>query len=340
MTRGKELFGQRCASCHSLGTDFPTKEATASELAGFGTEQWIADLLNNPGDKRFFGRTKLVDMDNWVKRKNRSFDRRLNDPDATSEDKAEVRKEMEQRDADFKLIARWLAGHPRTLPKAGDEKSPDEAVALHARGFQAYERQECLNCHKFAGRYDGTGTRGPDFTGYGDTEWIRQMIMAPDHPDRYGWRYHNAMPVFRDLEGIDAEVLRQDLARHHETVLNDARQTSSRATTVPVEEIKESDEGFLAKMTAPAITRVIATAAAQPDFSGLAAAFPWSVVSLHQLDTRDYAILDFLNRKAQIAAASRLDHLSDLDRELIIRYLTKDPRAVFGGNQIAGVKKE
>src|SRR5262249_39831134 len=38
--------------------------------------------------------------------------------------------------------------------------------------------------------------------------------------------------------------------------------------------------------------------------------------------------------------AKKLMHLSDLDRELIIRWLTKDYRVVFGGQPISGVPKK
>ena len=43
-----------------------------------------------------------------------------------------------------------------------------------------------------------------DLTGYGDAPWLRLMIMAPNHPKRYGTT--NTMPLFRDLEGPAAAV--------------------------------------------------------------------------------------------------------------------------------------
>src|SRR5262249_13663531 len=48
MTKGRELFGQHCAACHTYGNEFDVKKPTASDLEGFGTKQWVRGLLNNP----------------------------------------------------------------------------------------------------------------------------------------------------------------------------------------------------------------------------------------------------------------------------------------------------
>jgi hypothetical protein len=41
-------------------------------------------------------------------------------------------------------------------------------------------------------------------------------------------------------------------------------------------------------------------------------------------------------RKKRIAEAHKVLHLSDVDRELIIRWLLKDNRVLFGGEPITG----
>jgi hypothetical protein len=44
-------------------------------------------------------------------------------------------------------------------------------------------------------------------------------------------------------------------------------------------------------------------------------------------------------KKEQIANACRTAQLDDVERELIIRWLLKDDRVVFGGKPIAGAPK-
>jgi ubiquinol-cytochrome c reductase cytochrome b subunit len=252
LTRGKELFGLHCSSCHNYGEECKSLTPSASDLAGFGTEPWIRDLLRDPGSSRFFGYTKLNEMNRWVKNTRAKFKKKANEGEL---------------DADFDLIAKWLAGHPRGLPKDGDENSD------FARGFRAFENH-CLECHKYEGE-GGSNIPGPDFTGYGDAEWVRLMVMAPNHPGRYGWRNRNTMPAFRDLEGPTAGLTKAEMDRVKEML---------------AKEVADDD--------------------AQAE-----------------------------EKRKQIDEAHRLVHLSDIDRELIIRWMLKDYRVVFGGEPITAAPR-
>ena len=50
---------------------------------------------------------------------------------------------------------------------------------------------------------------------------------------------------------------------------------------------------------------------------------------------------ELYNKKAEDAPVRQALQLSDVDRELIVRWLTRDYRAVFGGSEISGaVHKE
>ena len=66
--QGHELFKQNCASCHSHGDAIRNDRATAADLAGFGTREWIVGLLTNPHDPRYLARTKLKAMTGWLER--------------------------------------------------------------------------------------------------------------------------------------------------------------------------------------------------------------------------------------------------------------------------------
>jgi mono/diheme cytochrome c family protein len=249
-TRGKELFGQRCATCHSHGQDFENKKPSASDLAGFGTPEWIAGLLHRPEGPQYFGNTKLRAMSNWIKKTRAQ----------AVKDNGEAKL-----DEDFALIARWLGSHPRRHPPPEDDKMDN---SLFAKGYRAFA-EHCTQCHTYK-ETGGGDAKGPDFTGYGDADWLRVMIMAPYHEQRYGIR--NAMPAFRDVEGATGDVIRLEVQQARELLLKE--QLLSR-------NIKEDD----------------------PQMEEL---------------------------KKEIDGATKTVQMNDLERELIIRWLLRDYRVVFG----------
>ncbi|MBI3465976.1 MAG: cytochrome b N-terminal domain-containing protein [Planctomycetes bacterium] len=226
-TRGPVLFNEQCAGCHSFSPLVQSGDQ-ASDLAGFGTEKWIRDLFRDPANPRFFGHTKLRKMAQWVKN--------------TREKVTDDPEKLAQLESDLDGIASWMAGHPRGIP-AEEDNSP------FALGYRAFENR-CMNCHTYEGE-GGGDVAAPDFTGYGSIEWARVMVMAPDHPTRYGEK--NAMPAFRNLEGPGSELTK----------------------------------------------------------------------------------LEFAEKGAKI----KLIHLSDVDRELILRWLTGDGRVVFGGEPVSAPPK-
>jgi hypothetical protein len=165
------------------------------------------------------------------------------------------------------LIAGWLAGHPGR--DVAEEKEP-----AFLRGLKAFEKR-CIRCHSYKGKGGTSSPPGPDFTGYGDADWVRLMIMAPSHPQRYGIR--NRMPAFRDLEGPTAEMAKLEIQQIKDMLDKNVGENA------PEKERKKKEK--------------------------------------------------------EINQAVKLIHLSDIDRELIIRYLLKDYRVVFGGEPISGPPK-
>jgi ubiquinol-cytochrome c reductase cytochrome b subunit len=251
-TQGPKLFQTNCASCHTykgLFEETPERKATGSDLADFGSKEWIAGLLTDPTNPHYYGRTRFKDgrMSRFI---------------------AKMRKNNDaQANQDFDDIAEWLASHPR-----GKEFDKNKDPVL-AKGYAAFQNH-CAECHSYEGE-GGGGEAGsaPDLTGYGDADWLRLMMMVPDHPLRYGPR--NRMPCFRDLEGADGPVKLQQINRIKELLLKD----------VPDDE-KAAER-----------------------------------------------------RKKDIDESMRVVHLNDIDRELIIRWLLKDDRVVFGGEPISGPPK-
>jgi mono/diheme cytochrome c family protein len=244
LTRGQELFGQYCAPCHNHGKEFQNEKSLASDLDGFGTPEWIRGLLREPSSPHYFGRTKLRTMSNWVTKL-----------------RARAQKEHEEPklEADFDVVSRWLGSHPRRDPPEEEDQGP------FAEGYRTFA-DRCTQCHTYK-QTGGGDAKGPDFTGYGDADWLRMMIMVPYHSLRYG---RNTMTAFRDLEGPASEITRQEVQQARELLLKDQLLTKH---------INEED------------------AQAQ-------------------------------EVKTEIEAATKVVHLSDLDRELIIRWLLRDYRVV------------
>jgi ubiquinol-cytochrome c reductase cytochrome b subunit len=191
-TRGRKLFGDNCAVCHRFTADlkkdgfegFVKGPFKASDLAGFGTKEWIRGLLENPADDKFFGRTGLKEMTSWRK----GIDRKR-------KKMKEQTKEIEKQDREFDDIAAFLADQAK--PKEDrDKKLGEQGLTLFM--------DHCSECHSMAGQ--PAERKAPDFTDYGSQEWIRLMIMSPAHPLRHAAR--NEMPAFRNLDGPGAEVHR------------------------------------------------------------------------------------------------------------------------------------
>jgi ubiquinol-cytochrome c reductase cytochrome b subunit len=246
LTRGSVRFGENCGGCHRLRGPFETGDK-ASDLSGYGTEERIIRLIMNPGHNDFFGRTGLKRMAEWAEE---------NLADADQETKDEIA-----------AIAEWLAAHPRKTSRQRGEE-------FYQKGIAAFQTFGCNDCHTHEEVPAGTGiVSGPNLTGYGDDAYLRAMIMAPDHPSRYGLR--NRMPAFRDLLGPTAEITQQEYERIRASILD---------------RISADD----------------------PD-----------------ADTK----------RQRVHHATQLAHLSDIDRELIIRFLLNDHRVVFGGEPISGPPK-
>ncbi len=214
----KPLFMKNCASCHSYG-EFPLNEAPsfktseqdgfndpknppkfyASDLAGFGTQDWIYRFLLDPGHERFYGRVKdhygepvFGTMSRYVKRWKR--------------------KHGKEYEKDAELISKWLASHPN-----GEEKWEDPDFN---KAFKLYsEKYDCMGCHGYGKvpAYDA-----PSLTGYGSHDWLVKMISHPAHPSMYGTS-NFGMPSFRSLSGVDSILMKEASRKLIENVINKSK---------------------------------------------------------------------------------------------------------------------
>jgi quinol-cytochrome oxidoreductase complex cytochrome b subunit/mono/diheme cytochrome c family protein len=223
-TQFKGLFVAKCANCHSYGefsraafktTDleqFKKAKFVASDLAGFGTEEWVYEFLLNPGGDRFYGRSKEEDG-------RPVFTEMAGEMETL---KKRYARQPEAFKADLRKIAAWLATGPEKPPKAN---SP------HAEAYQLMrEKKEggkygCARCHSVAGG-KGNGTT-PTLTGYASDEWLRRMIRAPGSRHMYGGS--NKMPAFRDLESPGGVL---EMEEYRDSVAADSKVTFTQLSNV------------------------------------------------------------------------------------------------------------
>ncbi len=166
-------------------------------MAGFATEKWIRGLLANPGDKHYFGSTKLEGMKKWRAKVDKAREK-LKKPGQ----EAKAQEWIASEEKEFDKIANWLA-------------SPDKPEGPGKLLFT----ETCASCHSFQGE---GGKNAPDMTAYGSASWIRGMIMDPAHPSRYG--KNNEMPAFRNMDGPGSEFFIKELQERNEK--NDVKVTS------------------------------------------------------------------------------------------------------------------
>jgi ubiquinol-cytochrome c reductase cytochrome b subunit len=151
---GRRIFGTSCGSCHALEGAGGGK---APDLTHYLSTEWIAGLIRNPDDPRYFGKTKLREMESY----------------------AQLGEETIQALADF-LSA--LADH---------DVAPNAFPPELQNGRKLYEKVGCESCHSLEPGEEGPA---PNLAGYGSDRWLREFLRDPGGPLYYG--KDNQMPLF------------------------------------------------------------------------------------------------------------------------------------------------
>jgi ubiquinol-cytochrome c reductase cytochrome b subunit len=193
-TQGPLLYHRHCASCHPYtdqhGRGIVAEEVSAPNLFGFGTPQWIADLLD--ADKfvsaHYFGKTKFADGD---------MARLLRDTFAGAEDVEKLRQQLT-------LAARALSAEAH-LPSQASADGRD-AQEIADGGELITGDLYCTDCH----HYGDAGELGsaPDLSGYASREWLAGIIAHPQHERFYPDDRNDRMPAFaRDPQRTEQNIL-------------------------------------------------------------------------------------------------------------------------------------
>jgi mono/diheme cytochrome c family protein len=172
--RGRRLFRRSCDSCHALEG---AGGAKAPDLTGYLSRGWIAGLLRNPDDARYFGKTKLHEMESYAGLGEAQIDR----------------------------LAAFLAAL-----KAHDV-APEQYPPELAEGLRLYQKAGCEACHALQPDEESAA---PNLAGYGGPRWLREFLRDPGAPLYYG--KDNEMPIFGKRLTTDeleaAVAFLQDLA--------------------------------------------------------------------------------------------------------------------------------
>jgi ubiquinol-cytochrome c reductase cytochrome b subunit len=145
----RNLFKEHCETCHTLGG---AGGEEAPNLTDFRSREWLAGVIRNPHDKRYFGGTK-------------------------------THKEMEPYPADklpddkLKALVEYL------VSLVGDEGAHvDTALAEKGKGLFA-DDLDCNTCHEVK---PGESGDGPNLAGAGSKAWILRVLHDSSAEDLFG----------------------------------------------------------------------------------------------------------------------------------------------------------
>ena len=191
LTQGPRLFAQHCAGCHrfeghdGLGNTLQ-EAASAPDLKGFGSREWLAGILNpdKVATAHYFGGTKFKDgkMVRFVQQK--------------------VAKYSEAKRADLAKVILAVSAEA-ALPGQAELDVRDKALIEEGRTL-ARGSVNCTDCHQF--RKPDEDATAPDLTGWGSREWLVAIISNPAHTRFYGKR-NDRMPAFAETGQLDGEKI-------------------------------------------------------------------------------------------------------------------------------------
>ena len=191
-TQGPRIFARNCASCHlfdghdGLGHE-PDEPATASDLEGFASREWIAGLLDpeRVDSLDYFGGTRFVGgrMVRFVKRGVARF---------TDEQQAQLGK----------IIIALSAEAGLKSQRAADER--DAAIIAEGRALIHDADMRCTECHQF--HHVDEDATAPNLTGFGSRDWLIDFISNPAHERFYGDR-NDRMPAYGEDGILDAREI-------------------------------------------------------------------------------------------------------------------------------------
>jgi ubiquinol-cytochrome c reductase cytochrome b subunit len=152
----KKLYVEHCRNCHALD-GFGGGESP--DLTDYSSRAWLAAVIRDPTDAKFFGKTKHDTMEPYPADK-------LTD---------------EQLAATVEYVVSLM--NDETM-------APDATLAAQGKALWADEL-DCSNCHEVEA---GKDNEGPNLFGHGSQAWVERVIRDSSAIDLYGKKAQ--MPKF------------------------------------------------------------------------------------------------------------------------------------------------
>lgn len=194
VTQGPRLFARKCASCHAFdghdGTGRPlATEASAADLAGFGSRRWLREFLDpaHLTTPRYWGETAFVKPPEGRKVSKMVTFVTEDVAAYTPAQKAQLEKVVIALSAEAKLASQAA------------EDARDAAVIAEGAALLGEDGLSCTDCHKWR---DETSGR-PDLDGWGSRQWTIDFIHNPAHERFYG-RNNDRMPAYGEKGELTA----------------------------------------------------------------------------------------------------------------------------------------
>jgi len=173
MPEGAALFSKHCAECHSYGDEILSDDPSAPDLHGFGTEGWIAGLLDSDqiATSAYFGNTAFVGK---------------------------------ERGGTGHKDSKMVEFVTKEFPKSPDVRQKvATALATQGDGWKnVIEDALCLDCHS-VGEGDSIAL---DLSGYASRQWTIDFIKDPAAEHFYGDK-NDRMPSFGKEEKLSEEEI-------------------------------------------------------------------------------------------------------------------------------------
>jgi ubiquinol-cytochrome c reductase cytochrome b/c1 subunit len=175
LAKAERLFRQYCAACHNRvdasGHGIAARNPTAPNLAGFGSREWVAGVLDASriAGPDYFGNTRH--KEGQMAKEFVQTD--LAEPDDAA--KAKVATIVAALSAEAALPAQAEADK-----KAEEDKTLEKGRVAMADSFGNYA---CIDCHKFHEK--GELGSAPELTGWGTKDWVVRFLTDPAHEAFY-----------------------------------------------------------------------------------------------------------------------------------------------------------
>jgi ubiquinol-cytochrome c reductase cytochrome b subunit len=189
----RQLFKEHCQNCHTvdgIGGD------EAPDLTDYGSRAYLAALIRNADDPRFYGNT---DHKGGMS----PYPETCPEPPPKEDGADDAQDEGDdEEDECVEVSAEALTATVEYLIQLSGDETMELDAALAAKGAKLWEDDlECNACHEVE---KGETADGPNMLGRGSKDWIARVIRDSSQEDLFGDKAQ--MPKFDTTKLSDEQV--------------------------------------------------------------------------------------------------------------------------------------